>query len=258
MYDSKTIWEKMCVEAEELCKMEPEMAHVFKSHVLQHCNFSEAIIASLALQLRNSFFASKDICGVFREAIQTEPLITDSFCLDLQAYLERDAACDRLITPLIFFKGFKALQLHRMSHWLWCQGRRFLALSLQSEMSREYFVDIHPGASIGSGIMLDHATGLVIGETAVVGNNVSILHSVTLGGIGSGSGDRHPKIDSGVLIAAGVKILGNIHIGEGVKIGAGSLVLESVDPYLTVAGVPAKVVGGNRKGSPALEMDQNI
>ena len=179
-------------------------------------------------------------------------------CRDLQAYVDRDPACEHYVTPLLFYKGFQALQLQRICHSLWIRGQRYLARYLQSKMSENYGVDIHPGAIIGAGVMLDHATSLVIGETAVVGDDVSILHSVTLGGSGLQSGDRHPKIANGVLIAAGAKVLGNITVGEGVKIGAGSLVLESVPAFVTVAGVPAKIIGGSTPGMAAFHMDQQI
>ena len=169
--------------------------------------------------------------------------------------LERDSACHEIYIPFLYFKGFHALETQRVAHWLWHQGRESLALFFQNRMSVVYGVDIHPAAKLGRGIMLDHATGLVIGQTAVVGDNVSILQSVTLGGTGKDEGDRHPKIGNGVLISAGAKILGNIRVGEGAKVGAGSVVLDEVPPHTTVAGVPAKVVGKPTTQQPALEMD---
>ncbi|NND69077.1 MAG: serine O-acetyltransferase, partial [Halioglobus sp.] len=165
---------------------------------------------------------------------------------------------NELYVPFLYFKGFHALQTHRVAHCLWQNGRESLALFFQNRMSAEFGVDIHPAAQLGSGILLDHATGVVIGETAVVGNNVSILQSVTLGGTGKDEGDRHPKIGDGVLISAGAKILGNIRVGEGAKIGAGSVVLEDVPPHTTVAGVPAKIVGRPASDSPALDMDHDF
>ena len=171
---------------------------------------------------------------------------------------DRDSACTELSVPFLYFKGFHALQTHRVTHWLWEQGRESLALFFQNRMSAEFGVDIHPAAQLGYGIMLDHATGLVIGETAVVGNNVSILQSVTLGGTGKDEGDRHPKICDGVLISAGATILGNICVGEGAKVGAGSVVLEAVPPHTTVAGVPAKIVGRPSTEQPAMEMDHDF
>ncbi len=182
-----------------------------------------------------------------------EQLVADS-----AAYIDRDPACQRWVEPLLFFKGFQALQLHRVAHRFYCAGRCDLAALLQSRCSEVFSVDIHPAAQIGQGIMLDHATGLVIGETAVVGDNVSMLHGVTLGGSGRSSGDRHPKVGSGVLIAAGAQLLGNIHIGDGAKIGAGSLVLEDVAAHTTVAGVPARRVGIPQVSAPALSMDQRL
>ncbi|MFW2422779.1 MAG: serine O-acetyltransferase [Porticoccaceae bacterium] len=182
-----------------------------------------------------------------------EQLVADS-----AAYIDRDPACQRWVEPLLFFKGFQSLQLHRVAHQFYCADRCDLAALLQSRCSEVFAVDIHPAAQIGQGIMLDHATGLVIGETAVVGNDVSILHGVTLGGSGRSGGDRHPKVGSGVLIAAGAQLLGNIHIGECAKIGAGSLVLEDVAAHTTVAGVPARRVGATQASAPALSMDQRL
>jgi serine O-acetyltransferase len=177
---------------------------------------------------------------------------------DLKAVVERDSACHELYIPFLYFKGFHSLQTHRVAHWLWTHGRESLALFFQNRMSTEFGVDIHPAARLGSGIMLDHATGLVIGETAVVGDNVSILQSVTLGGTGKDEGDRHPKIGDGVLISAGAKILGNIRVGAGAKVGAGSVVLEDVPEHTTVAGVPAKIVGKPLSDQPALDMDHDF
>ncbi len=162
------------------------------------------------------------------------------------------------VLPLLYFKGFHALQVYRVANWLWRHERRSLALFLQSRASEIFAVDIHPAAEIAGGIMLDHATGMVIGETAVIGENVSLLHSVTLGGTGAQAGDRHPKIRCGVLIAAGAKVLGNIEVGEGAKIGAGSLVLDSVLPHTTVVGVPARVVGVPGEAEHSRTMDQRI
>ena len=177
---------------------------------------------------------------------------------DLLAVCDRDPACNRYSEPFLYYKGYQGLQAYRIAHWLWQRQRTAMALYFQHRIACEFDVDIHPAARIGRGIMLDHATGLVIGETAVVGNNVSILQSVTLGGTGKEEGDRHPKIGNGVLISAGAKILGNIRVGEGAKVGAGSVVLEDVPPHTTVAGVPAKVVGKPSSDQPALEMDHDF
>ena len=191
-------------------------------------------------------------------AFATRDDIRSAMRTDLTAVFDRDSACESFHLPLLYFKGFHALQLHRVANWLWSQNRRSLALLMQSRASMKFGVDIHPAARFGVGIMLDHATGLVVGETAVVGNQVSILQSVTLGGTGKEHGDRHPKIGDGVLISAGAKILGNIAVGEGAKIGAGSVVLRDVPPHTTVAGVPAKVVGKPDSDLPALNMNHEI
>ena len=253
-----SVWLSLRSEASKLSDKEPQMAGFVEQHILRHNSFSEAIVFCLASQTHHPSISFETIAQVFHEVIQSEPQILFDLCLDLRAYLQRDAACENLLMPLVYFKGFKALQIQRISHKLWTQGRRFLALFLQSQVASKFSVDIHPGATLGSGIMLDHATGIVIGETTVIGNNVSILHSVTLGGVGSESGNRHPKVESGVMISAGAKVLGNVSVGRGAKIGAGSLVIESVKPHSTVVGVPAKVVGENQKEIPALEMNQHL
>ena len=176
----------------------------------------------------------------------------------LSSAASKPCFCNQYSTPLLYYKGFHALEAHRIGHLLWSQGRVELALHLQSRVSEVFAVDIHPGAQIGGGILIDHATGLVIGETAVVGDEVSLLHEVTLGGTGKQTGDRHPKIGSGVLIGAGAKILGNVVVGEGAKVAAGSMVLTDVPAHWTVAGVPAEPVGGRNESNPALEMNQGI
>ena len=252
------IWDFIQTEAAQLASEEPLLADFFRRAVLQH-NSLEAVIGHvLAETFANSSIANNDIQSVIAEALKDEPQIGVSIRRDIEAAFQRDAACQYYLTPLIYFKGFQALQLYRISHWLWTNKRFSFALFLQNNISERFAVDIHPAARLGDGIMIDHATGLVIGETAVVGNDVSILHSVTLGGSGCHKGDRHPKIGNGVLLAAGAKVLGNINIGQGVKVGAGSLVLESVPDHVTVAGVPAKIVGTPAEDSPALEMDQYI
>jgi serine O-acetyltransferase len=195
---------------------------------------------------------------VFEEALSADPGIGVAMRADIKAYKDRDPACDKFTMPFLYFKGFHALQAQRVSHWLWQQQRQPLALYLQNQISQVFGVDIHPGARIGQGIMIDHATGVVVGETAVIGDDVSMLHAVTLGGSGCQGGDRHPKIGSGVLISAGAKILGGITVGDGAKVGAGSVVLESVPAHTTVAGVPAKVVGRPQCEAPALNMDHQL
>ncbi len=258
VYEMDNLWRKICSDARGLNASEPLLEVFFANSILKHSCLADALVHKLSSFIDNGALAADVFANICRQALADDGQILWSVNADLQAYVQRDAACDSYVVPLLYFKGFQALQLQRITHWLWCRDRRVLALLLHSQMVKKFAVDIHPGAVMGSGIMLDHATGLVIGETAVVGDDVSILHSVTLGGSGSAPGDRHPKIASGVLIAAGAKILGNIHIGEGVKVGAGSLVLETVPAHVTVAGVPATAVGIPSETSPALEMDQNL
>jgi serine O-acetyltransferase len=195
---------------------------------------------------------------VMQEALSRSPLMRAALRSDLMAVRERDPASRGYAQPLLYFKGFHALESYRIAHWLWDQGREALALHLQNRISELFGVDIHPAARIGAGVFIDHGTGVVIGETAVVEDNVSMLHEVTLGGTGKESGDRHPKIRRGVLISAGAKVLGNIEVGEGAKVGAGSVVLHDVPPHCTVAGVPAKIVGKTSVPEPALEMDHAL
>ena len=195
---------------------------------------------------------------VMTKAMESEPAIGAAVRADIRAVSERDPACQQCAMPLLYFKGFHALQSYRIAHWLWREGRQALALHLQSLIAEIFSVDIHPAARIGKGILVDHADGLVIGETAVVGDNVSLLHEVTLGGTGKQTGDRHPKIHDGVLIGAGAKILGNVDVGQGAKIAACSVVLEDVPAHTTVAGVPARIIGRARFEQPALEMDHHL
>jgi serine O-acetyltransferase len=192
------------------------------------------------------------------DAVEASPGIGQSIRADIRAIRDRDPAAKRFSEPFLYFKGFHALQTHRVAHWLWLEGRHALALFLQNRTSEVFAVDIHPAARIGNGILMDHATGVVVGETAVIEDNVSILHEVTLGGTGKAEGDRHPKVRHGVLIGAGAKILGNVEVGRGAKVGAGSVVLEDVPPHCTVAGVPAKIIGTPDVDEPALEMDHRL
>jgi len=252
------LWEMVVGEVKKQATDEPELVTYFHDAVLSHHSLEDALAYNLALKLDSNILSAMTIRQVFTEALSTDSDITDLMCRDLAAYVERDPACDQYSLPLLYFKGFHALQIYRIAHWLWSNDRKSLALYLQNRVSEIFAVDIHPAAQIGGGIMIDHATGLVVGETTVIGDNVSMLHSVTLGGTGAQAGDRHPKIHCGVLIAAGAKILGNIEVGEGAKIGAGSLVLDPVPAHTTVAGVPAKVVGRPAEAEPAREMDQSI
>lgn len=252
------LWQKITQEAREQSLCEPVLASFYHANILSQRCLGDAVASHIASKLGNKSVSSMIIRQVFKEAMDDDPLIVDSMCEDILACHERDAACDQYSMPLLYFKGFQALQAYRIAHWLWRQERCLLALFLQSRISSVFDVDIHPAAKIGHGIMIDHATGVVIGETVVLGNNVSLLHSVTLGGCGSEEGDRHPKVADGVLISTGAKLLGNIKIGQGAKIAAGSLVLSDVDAHVTVAGVPAKVVGKPAAKQPALDMNQQI
>ncbi len=252
------IFNKLKEEAAQSSSQEPQLSSFFERAVLVHQDLATILSYNLASQFPDMAIPRGDIRQIITAALADDSQIIHSVEMDLEATLTRDAACNSYLTPILYFKGFQALQLYRVANWLWLQGRKNLALFFQNQISQTFAVDIHPAAQIGAGILIDHATGLVIGETAVIGNDVSILHSVTLGGSGAEVGDRHPKIGNGVLISAGAKILGNIRVGDGVKIGAGSLVLESIPSHVTVAGVPAKIVGTPIEQSPALAMDQQI
>lgn len=252
------IWQEIRQEAENSGRDEPVLASFYHATILNHQSFSQAISFHLANKLDSQAVPALQLCEVFESCLTREPGIASAMLRDAQAYKERDPACDKYSMPFLYFKGYHALQAHRLGHSLWRQGRQGLALFLQNQISKIFGVDIHPGATIGTGIMLDHATGVVIGETVVIGDDVSMLHAVTLGGSGCSKGNRHPKIGSGVLISAGAKILGNISVGDGAKIGAGSVVLESVAAHTTVAGVPARVVGAPKVASPALDMDHQL
>lgn len=252
------VWAVIREEAVQSAAEEPVLASFYHAAILNHSSFAAAISFHLANKLDTPAMPALVIRDVFAMALAADDSIETAMRRDIQAHRERDPACYRYLLPLLFFKGYHALQSWRVAHWLWQQQRYPLALFLQNLISQVFDVDIHPAAHIGSGIMLDHATGIVIGETAVIEDNVSMLHSVTLGGNGLSKGDRHPKVRRGVLIGVGAKILGNIEIGEGAKIGAGSVVLHSVDAHTTVAGVPARLVGRPRVDEPALDMDHQL
>lgn len=249
------LWETIRSEAAEEAKAEPMLASFLHATVLNHSTLEDCLSFHLASTLGGDTIHILSLREVFDEAMLKDPSIGEAARADLRAVIERDPACDRYSIPLLYFKGYKAIQSYRVAHWLWTEGRQYLALQLQSRISELYNVDIHPGARLGRGIMIDHAHSIVIGETAVVGNDVSMLHEVTLGGTGKETGDRHPKVGEGVLISAGAKILGNVIIGKGAKIAAGSVVLTDVAPHTTVAGVPAVVVGRARHEKPSEEMD---
>ncbi len=252
------LWARIREETARHAAEEPILASFLHATILNHTELEDALSFHLANQLDSATASSLLLREVILQAFESDPAIHQAVRDDLMAVMERDSACHELYIPFLYFKGFHALQTQRVAHWLWRGGREPLALFFQNRMSTCFGVDIHPAARMGRGIMLDHATGLVIGETAVVGNNVSILQSVTLGGTGKDEGDRHPKICDGVLISAGAKILGNICVGEGAKVGAGSVVLENVPAHTTVAGVPAKVVGRPSSDQPALEMEHDF
>jgi serine O-acetyltransferase len=245
------LWQDIRGEAKQAARDEPMLASYLHRALLSHATFEAALLHNLAELLGSSVVSALTLQQVFAQVLAAAPDIGRHARRDILAYHERDPACDRYLMPLLYFKGFHALQVHRSAHHLWASGRRSLALFLQNQCSERFGVDIHPAARIGGGIMIDHATGLVIGETASVGDDVSLLHSVTLGGTGCTGGDRHPKVRDGVLISAGAKILGNIEIGAGARIGAGSLVLDPVPPGATVVGVPAKIVAGAAERPPA-------
>lgn len=252
------LWAAICAEVRDVINEEPMLEDFLTATILDQTSLESALSAHLGNQIDCATVPARVLCNVISEAFATRNDIRQAMRDDLQAVVERDSACEALHLPLLYFKGFQALQLHRVANWLWNQNRQSLALLMQSRASMKFSVDIHPAAKFGNGIMLDHATGLVVGETAVVGNQVSILQSVTLGGTGKEHGDRHPKIRDGVLISAGAKILGNITVGEGAKVGAGSVVLRDVPAHTTVAGVPAKIVGKPDSDRPALSMNHEI
>ena len=249
------LWPLMRAEAERRAIEEPILGSYFYATILNHNSFANALSFRLASKLDNPMLPTMLIRDVIAEACDDDPEVLGAAEIDIIATYSRDPACSDLSSAFLFFKGYHALQAHRIAHWLWRQGRHTLAQFFQNQISVTLGVDIHPAAKVGSGIMFDHATGIVIGETAVVEDDVSILHSVTLGGTGKSTGDRHPKIRKGVLLSAGCKIIGNIEIGENAKVGAGSVVLENVPPHVTVVGVPAKIVGAPHNQVPARDMD---
>ena len=253
-----SIWTALRDEAERSASTERLLVAYLQETILGQKSFDAALSYTLASKLRDEILPSITLRDLFLEILETEDGLRESVRIDLQAVMERDPAAGGYLSPFLFFKGFHALSAYRFAHHLWYEERKTLALYLQSLISKVFGVDIHPAATIGHGILIDHATGVVIGETAVVGNNVSIMQGVTLGGTGKEQGDRHPKVGDGVLVASGAKVLGNIKIGEGAKIGAGSVVLKNVKPHSTVVGVPAKHVGECKESAPALDMNQQI
>ncbi len=251
------LWQSIRRDAADEAEREAVLASYLHATVLTHDSLEAALSFHLAGKLDGSVLTGITIREVFDEAYAKSAEIREAMRADLEAVVDRDPACTGALTPLLYFKGFHALQAHRVAHWLWEEGRRALALFFQNRVSELFDVDIHPAARLGKGILIDHGTGVVIGETAVVGDDVSMLQGVTLGGTGKDDGDRHPKIHNAVLIGAGAKVLGNVHVGHGAKIGAGSVVLIDVPPYCTAAGVPATLVGDCAEAA-GLTMDHRL
>ena len=252
------VWSDLREEAMRMAAAEPVLASFVHATILNHERLEDALTYHLAQKLGNDDVGAMQVRQVFDQAFADAPVIGDEVRADLSAIYERDPAVNTFVEPFLFFKGFQALQAYRVTHWLWRKGRKTMALHFQSRISEVFGVDIHPAARIGRGVMIDHGTGVVIGETSVVEDDVSMLHGVTLGGTGKEQGDRHPKIRRGVMIGAGAKILGNIEVGAYSRVGAGSVVLKDVPERCTVAGVPAQVVGCAGCEQPAHEMNQII
>ncbi len=252
------VWARIRREAEAVVRQEPELASFIYSSVLHHDTLELVVMHRIAERLDHPDVSGELIRQAYADALEAVPALGEMFRADIVATYDRDPATNRFIEPVLYFKGFHAIETHRLAHWLWDKGRKDLAYYLQSRASSVFGCDIHPAAKIGRGIFLDHATGLVVGETAVIGDDVSMLHGVTLGGTGSESGDRHPKIGHGVMIGAGAKILGNIEVGPCARIAAGSVVVKPVPHNTTVAGVPARVIGEAGCAEPSRTMDQMV
>ena len=252
------VWSRIRTEAEEIVRREPLMASLVHAVILQAKSLEGAISYRLSQKLATGDMPQILLREIAEEAMRADESIGRAIRADIVAVEERDPACHRYIQPVLFFKGFQAIQAYRIAHWLWSQGRIDLAYFYQMRTSEVFGVDIHPGARVGCGIMIDHAHSIVIGETAVVGDDVSMLHSVTLGGTGKEEEDRHPKIGDGVLLGAGASVLGNIRVGSCSRVAAGSVVLEDVPPCKTVAGVPARIVGEAGCAHPSRSMNQRL
>jgi serine O-acetyltransferase len=258
LLDLQSLWQTLRAEARRVVAEEPALQSLVDDVIFTRETPAAVLAASLARRLAREDMPRATIEPLFTGIFADHPHIVCHAMRDLHAMFERDAACFSLLEPLLFFKGFLALTSYRVSHQLWHDGRRWLALYLQSVTSESFAVDIHPAARIGCGILLDHATSFVVGETAIIEDDVSILHEVTLGGTGKATGERHPIIRTGVLLGAGAKILGRVEVGAGAKVGAGSVVLNDVPPHTTVAGVPAIIVGEASEQNPANEMNQKL
>ena len=252
------VWARIRSEAEEVTRREPELTTFMYENILHHDSLERAVSHRVAQRLDHPDVSADLIRQAFSEAIEDQPSLGEMFRADIVATIDRDPATTRFCEPVLYYKGFHAIQTHRLAHWLLGKGRKDFSLYLQSRSSAVFQCDINPAARIGRGIFLDHATGLVVGETAVIDDDVSILHDVTLGGTGKEHEDRHPKIHRGVMIGAGAKILGNIEVGHCARIAAGSVVIKPVPNNVTVAGVPAKVVGEAGCSEPSRTMDQML
>lgn len=258
------LWQTIREEAQEFSASEPLLADYLRTTLIEQPSLAAALSHHLAKLLVNPFVPETDLQKVMLAAFEKDPTILQAVCKDIMACRERDAACSHFLLPILYFKGFHALQCYRIAHFLYTKGiegkpQCALAFFFQNLVSQQFGVDIHPAARIGAGIMIDHATGVVVGETAVIEDDVSMLHGVTLGGSGICQGqDRHPKIRRGVLLSTGAKVLGCVEVGEGAKVAAGSLVLEDVPPHTTVAGIPAKIVGKPAVDAPAFSMDHKV
>lgn len=257
MSEQFDIWQTIRQEVADAASEEPLLASFLHLTVLRHDSLARVLAFHLSSKLSGSTMDARALYEEFMRILETDRGITEAVEADIVACYERDPACNQYSLPLLYFKGFHAIQSHRINHFLWQQNRKTLAYFLQNRASEVFGVDIHPGAKFGRGIMFDHGTGIVIGETAVLGNDISLLHGVTLGGSGKESGDRHPKVGDGVMIGANASVLGNITIGQRAKIGAGSVVVRDVEPQTTVVGVPAQAVGMS-KNVPADDMDQSL
>jgi len=252
------IWAALREQAESMAVAEPALASFVHATVLKHDRLESALSYHLAKKIGSEDLAPMTAREIFEDAIKADPAIVTAVRADLSAVFERDPACKSYLEAFLFYKGFHALECYRIAHWLWVQNRRSMSLFFQSRISQEFAVDIHPAARLGKGIMIDHATGVVIGETAVVEDDVSIMQGVTLGGTGKETGDRHPKVRRGVLISLGAKVLGNIEIGEYSRVGAGSVVLKNVPPGCTAVGIPARLTNCAGADRPSQEMNQLI
>ncbi len=249
------VWDQITAEARQAARDEPLMGGFLHACILHHKSIEKALSYRIAAKLASNEMSMVIVREIVEEAYAKDPQLVQAARADLVAIFERDPACHKLLQPILYFKGYQAMQAYRVGHYLWENGHRDLAYFVQMRVSEIFGVDIHPAARIGKGIMIDHAHSIVIGETAVVGDNVSMLHSVTLGGTGKEEEDRHPKIGNGVLIGAGAKVLGNIRVGDCSRIAAGSVVLEDVPPCKTVAGIPARIVGEAGCDQPAISMN---